>query len=97
MSCRAALRFATLVASILAVPAAFAADPEFCEDYARTAVHQAEVARSTPYCERGVYGPRWSLDYDDHYQWCRAAPYQAARSERQIRHSHLEACRHGPR
>ena len=88
---------AILAACALAAPPAFAADPEFCEEYARAAVHQAERARESPYCEHGAHGPRWSLDYRDHYEWCRGVHRRDAEAERDIRHEHLEACRHGYR
>ena len=92
-----ALRSLALGVCFLFPAGAFAADPGFCEDYARQAVHQAERARELPYCRHGAHGPRWSLDYREHYEWCRSVHYRAAEAERDARHEHLEACRDGYR
>ena len=87
----------TLAACSLAPAGGFAADAVFCEDYAREAVHQAERARDLPYCEAGAHGPMWSMDYREHYYWCRSVPYREAEAAQEDRHEHLEACRHGYR
>lgn len=92
-----ALRILTVAGCSMAAAGAFAADPEFCEDYARQAVHQAERARELPYCEHGAHGPAWSMDYRQHYEWCRSVHHRDAERASEMRHEHLEACRHGYR
>jgi hypothetical protein len=84
---------ATLIAAALAfAPAAQAAPPDFCRDYATAAVRQAEVARSVPACSRAA-GPRWTTDYRLHFDWCLGANPAAVESERAARTNWLHACR----
>ncbi len=83
-----------LTAYLLTPVAARAADPGFCNDYARTAVDQGRYARSMPWCAPGAYGPRWVMDYRVHYDWCLGARYRDAQAEREARHDYIEGCRH---
>ena len=85
---------AAALAAYLLVPAmARAADPGFCNDYARVAVDQARFARSMPWCAPGAYGPHWTMDYRVHYDWCLGARYRDAQGEREARHAYVESCR----
>ena len=84
-----------LAMSALAAPCAVAADDAFCEEYARTALQQGEVARDLPVCARFAHGTRWSPDYRFHYEWCRAASYHDARAQQDARRGTLDTCRHG--
>jgi len=90
-----ALGVSGLAACLLTPSIARAADPGFCRDYARAAVDQARRARELPYCAAGAHGPRWSLDYRGHFDWCLGARFRDAEVERDIRHDYLERCRHG--
>src|SRR5208282_434228 len=75
------LAAATLAA--LSAPA-WAADPQFCADYARAAVHEVDVNMSIPGCFRG-FNARWNRDYGHHYGWCLGVSYEAANAEREYR------------
>ena len=84
------------VAAILgaaATPAAKAADPGFCQDYAATAIRQFNAAFAVPRCRAGMNGPRWSPEFHVHYDWCLGAPYNAAVGERAARANYIYACR----
>jgi hypothetical protein len=81
--------FTAIVAS---APAAQAAPPGFCRDYAAAAVRQVEAARSVPACNRGT-GPRWTTDYRVHFDWCVGADPGAVEAERAARTNWLRACR----
>lgn len=87
-----ALRIVIVAAFCSAAPAAFAADPEFCEDYARSAVHQARTAREI--CRHGIHGPAWSAEYRGHFDWCLRVHRSEARAQQEMRHDRLEECRH---
>ena len=73
---------------------AFAADPNFCAEYARDAVRQTDHNMSIPGCFHG-FDARWNRDYGVHYGWCLGAPYEAANRERAIRAERLRECRFG--
>ena len=74
----------------LAVPA-HAADPGFCDAYARRAVAQYIRYQSIPGCFRGV-NRRWQPNFGAHYGWCLRAPYGAARAESAWRSERLSGC-----
>jgi hypothetical protein len=74
---------------------ALAADPEFCEHYARAAVNQSRIAHEYGSCASRAGGNRWSGDYRKHFNWCVGAPYEAAESERTFRQRFLDHCTHG--
>jgi hypothetical protein len=82
-----------LVAGSLVLPTvqAQAADPGFCEAYARRAVAQYVRYRSIPGCFRGA-NRRWQANFDAHYAWCLRAPYGAARVETAWRSERLSGC-----
>ena len=79
---------------LLAVaPAAQAADPGFCRNYATAALRQVRVALDNPRCAAGAGGARWSPYYRVHFDWCLGAPYAAAGRERDARTYYLRGCR----
>ncbi len=78
--------------AVLSAPAT-AADPGFCAQYARQAVHEVDVNMSIPGCFRG-FDARWDRDYGHHYGWCLGAPYEAANRERAIRALRQRECRY---
>jgi hypothetical protein len=67
-----------------------AADPAFCDQYARLAVHEAQVLSTLP-CFRG-FDRRWNLNYQAHFQWCLTADYGAATAERDYRRMRVYQC-----
>jgi hypothetical protein len=89
------IRLATLTAlaiAALAPAGARAADPDFCNDYAGSAVHQSERALHTRSCEFLVTGGRFSTEYRNHFAWCRGVDRHQANEERARRHEALERC-----
>lgn len=70
------------------------AQPELspqCNEYAETAVAQ-NVQNLERHC--GFTGPRWSSDYNAHYQWCIKALRESADSENRAREDALRSkCR----
>ena len=89
---------AVLIGATLATPVgggAFAAGPEFCREYANTAVRQAHRVRELSRCVRAVeINPaRWTERFAVHYDWCRGVPAPEANAERAARRVHLERCR----
>ncbi len=86
-----------LSAALLAAAAAtsaFAADREFCRDYARAALNQVRAADEHGRCRyRAEDNPtRWSNDYRVHFEWCRQASRDQAEDERQARRRTLDHC-----
>ncbi len=73
--------------------AAFAANPEFCANYAQAALNQVRAASGNPACAPGLTGTRWSGEYGVHYGWCITAAPQAAAEEREMRTRYLRSCR----
>jgi len=75
-------------------PAARAADPEFCSDYARTAEAQVRAAHNSDRCRWAIdQNPaRWTGDYGQHYGWCLGASYGNANAEREARRDALDHC-----
>lgn len=70
--------------------AAYAADPAYCGQYARLAVHEAQVL-STLACFRGFDG-MWHLNYQAHYDWCLTADYGDVGSQRDYRRMRIAQC-----
>jgi len=83
---------AIAVGVLLLQTAAQAADPGFCERYARTALNQVRRGYESPGCAGRIGGNRWSNDYGRHYEWCLHVPYGAAESERETRRRILDRC-----
>ncbi len=73
-------------------PAAKAADPAFCTQYAATAVAQNRRNRNLG-C--GFRGPRWHRNWQAHFAWCLTQPYRIANRETRIRRNRLNVCRSG--
>jgi hypothetical protein len=69
-----------------------AADRAFCEQYAQAALVQVKGGLANRACAGGLKGARWSSDFKVHYDWCLAASFQAAGSERDARTAQLKAC-----
>lgn len=83
---------AAAAAIVLAAPAARAADPEFCKDYARSAVEQVHRAEHIRACGYLLGSPRFSPDWRNHFDWCLNAHRHEADEERARRHEALEHC-----
>nr|WP_294530913.1 hypothetical protein [uncultured Rhodopila sp.] len=89
------LHFVTITvaaAIVIAAPGARAADPDFCRDYARSAVEQAHRAEHIRSCAYLIDSPRFSPDWRSHYEWCLNAHHHEADEERERRHEALERC-----
>ncbi len=65
------------------------ADLESCREYASIAVQQARRAREAG-C--GYRGPRWTLNHDRHFRWCRTATVTERRGELAVRRAALKRC-----
>jgi hypothetical protein len=74
------------------VAQAHAADPGYCAQYARLALHELAVNQSIPGCFRG-YDLRWNPNYSQHYGWCLGVSREQAASERDYRRARLDDCR----
>lgn len=72
--------------------AGHAADPGYCQDYARRAVAQYQTNKSIPGCFHGV-SRRWHGDYALHFGWCVTARPATARAEDAYREARVDACR----
>ena len=89
------LPFAILLPALLTgtlLTPANAADPEFCRQYARSALSQVRGGLSNPACGGGLQGARWSSDFAVHYEWCLGASIVDAGGEREARTRLLRAC-----
>ena len=93
-----ALRLALMAfigATAVAAPV-FAADPsEYCGWYARTAIHQAEVARGVGSCRYLIWEnpARWQINYGEHFRWCLSAFGSGGNArEHDARDAALRAC-----
>jgi len=88
---------ATILTAALAVlaPSAQAADPSYCKSYADAATNQVRAALANPGCAREARGPRWTPQYQVHFDWCLTQPVAAVEAERGARTGYLRACRGG--
>lgn len=84
-----ALATVLAAASLLAPAASFAADENFCDEYASQAMVSATQNKAK---QCGYNGPRWGFDYDTHYDWCLQVPEGAAMAERLARKQEIQAC-----
>jgi len=74
---------------------ASAADPGFCRDYARAALHQVRGALNNRRCTFHMENEaRWSSDFQVHYSWCLGVGRDEADRERDARREMLEHCAH---
>jgi hypothetical protein len=83
------------IAALLAMVhlgASHAADPEFCRQYARSALEQVRAGLSDPACGGALRGSRWSSDFAVHYEWCLGVSLRAAGDARDTRTRYLKAC-----
>jgi len=87
-----AVGLAALAGCLLASATASAAGPDFCRDYARAAIEQSRRAHDVPNCAPGARGPRWTMDWRMHFDWCRGADWRAVNSERAARRNYLHYC-----
>ncbi len=73
----------------------FAADRDFCRDYATAAVRQADAAREIPRClDRDAReSTRWSREFRVHFKWCRNMSRDNATAERDARTRRIRECR----
>ncbi len=76
----------------LSASATLAAPPEFCERYARDAVHEFRADTHIPLCFRGE-NARWHDNFDVHFNWCLHVSIDQADSERDYRRARLHECR----
>lgn len=84
-----------LVLAVLAISVsrvggvAYAGDPHVCALYANAAMFQLRQAEAN---NCGLAGPAWTPDYTAHFNWCIAAPNEAAAAERAARAQAIQAC-----
>jgi hypothetical protein len=69
----------------------FGADPAYCAQYARLAIHEVQANMATPGCFKGFDG-RWHLNYQKHYSWCLTADYAAVDAQRDYRRMPVYQC-----
>jgi hypothetical protein len=67
-----------------------AADAAYCAQYARLAVHEAQVLSTLP-CFKG-FDNTWHLDYQRHYGWCVTASVGAVNEQRDYRRMRIAQC-----
>jgi hypothetical protein len=91
ISIRSAAVAAAALAAV-AAPGARAADPDFCRDYARSAIEQVHRAEHIRSCGYLLGSGRFSPDWQAHYNWCLGAHHHEADEERGRRHEELERC-----
>ena len=70
---------------------AFAADPAYCAQYARLAIHEVQVNMATPGCFKGFDGV-WHLNYQRRYGWCLTADYASVDAQRDYRRMRVYQC-----
>ena len=90
MNVRLGLHFLIVVSLALFAGSVEAADPDFCADYARSAVAQTDALTTTG-CFKGFEGG-WHLDYGRHYAWCITAAAGAVEAQRNNRRIRLAQC-----
>jgi hypothetical protein len=90
--------FATIIVLSLAAPAgallagpASAADPAYCDQYAKLALHEVEVNMATPGCFKG-FDNTWHTDYQRHYGWCLTASVADVNAQRDYRRMRVYQC-----
>jgi hypothetical protein len=87
--------FAAVLTTCLAMAqlaTAHAADPDFCRQYARSALNQVRAGLSDSACGGALQGSRWSSDFAVHYEWCLGVSLHAVGDEREFRTRYLKAC-----
>ena len=76
-------------ALVLLNPAAHAANPQFCDAYAKTAF---KAAKENNQFNCGFQGPRWLLDLNGHRLWCSIVPEATAQGETNARQAEMSGC-----
>jgi len=66
-----------------------AADPQFCDGYAKKAFKTAKLNQQL---NCGFQGPRWILDKNGHRAWCLIVPENIADVETQAREAEMKGC-----
>jgi hypothetical protein len=74
-----------------ATSAAFAFTPQYCNNYARAAVHEFYYTTTAPNCAVAQTA-RWQPNFAPHYQWCLSTDFADARREWNIRINFLNGC-----
>lgn len=69
-----------------------AAGVETCEAYAHAAISQVSSGRSTPACEKGMEGPRWSAAFRVHFTYCMTHSGEVVDGQRAARSDFLRSC-----
>ena len=90
MNVRLGLHLLIVVSFALFAGSVEAADPDFCADYARSAVAQTDALTTTG-CFNGFEGG-WHLDYGRQYAWCITAAASAVDTQRNNRRIWLAQC-----
>jgi hypothetical protein len=75
----------------LTVSPAFAFTPQYCNNYARAAVHEFFYTTTAPNCAV-AQNARWQPNFAPHYQWCLSTDFADARREWNIRINFLNGC-----
>jgi hypothetical protein len=70
-----------------AAPAGLGEDA--CRAYAANAIRQVETGLAL---DCGLTGPRYTQNYDDHFNWCRTADPGVVASERAEREKEIKTC-----
>jgi hypothetical protein len=87
--------FAAVALSAVAILAtcgiSHAADPAYCAQYARLALHETQANMATPGRFKG-FDNRWHLDFQRHYSWCLTADVAAVNAERDYRRMRVYQC-----
>lgn len=89
---KAAIYAAALTFGIVISGGASAADPGFCDAYARAALRQIEVANRSCTYPPNLSSARWIGGYRRHYDWCLGVSYRQASDEREARREILDRC-----
>jgi hypothetical protein len=82
----------TATLAVLMPLAAQAAGVETCEAYAQAAVSQVSSGHSTPACEKGMDGPRWSAAFRVHFTYCMTHSGEVVDGQRAARNDYLRSC-----
>jgi hypothetical protein len=84
------LTFAAASALMLVSGTSHAADPGYCAQYARLAIHEAQVLSGLA-CFKG-FDNTWHLDYQRHYGWFLTADVASVNGQRDYRRMRLAQC-----
>ena len=85
------IRALVFAAACVVSTSALAAPPEFCERYARDAVHEFRSDEHIPMCFHGE-NARWNDHYEGHFNWCLHHSREEAEAEIDYRRARLHEC-----